>query len=210
MALNANPGPPDGVPDDEILACGRSLESIWAVHETPEADRDPHLRDCPYCSAALRELTELDLLVAHARTADETAAGDGEGPDTDRFTARVMDIVRLELRPGRTLPLGDHEEDLWIVEAAAAKTFRAAADALPGVRAGSCQVLPATPGADRARGPVRVRLEVLASLRWNLQEVADAVRDRVTDAAHRRLGMEVRSVDVTVVDLLDDDDDARR
>ncbi|MEU6737468.1 hypothetical protein ABZ929_30420 [Streptomyces physcomitrii] len=202
MALNANPVPPDDdLPDTELLDCGRSLESVWAVHDA-EGPPDPHLLRCPHCAAALRELHALDDLVRQARSADEDTAA----ADPARLTARVMDIVRLELRPGRSLPLGEVDEDLWIVEAAAAKSFRAAADAVPGVRAGSCQVLPLTPGAGRVRGPVTVRLEVAAALSWNLQDVAEAVRTAVTSAAVRALGLDVRAVDVAVIDILDDED----
>ncbi|MFI5943375.1 hypothetical protein ACIBCB_24380 [Streptomyces uncialis] len=213
MALNVNPlpsgdgpGTPDG-PAGELLPCGRSLESVWDAQGTPEAERDTHLRTCPHCGAALRELTTLDRLVQRARVTDE--AGTADPREAARFTARVMDVVRLELRPGRTLPLGDLDEDLWIVESAAAKTFRAAVDALPGVRAGSCQVHPADPadsGSGVPRGPVRVRLEVEVSALRNLQEAAEAVRAATVRAGAERLGLTVGRVDVTVTDLLAADD----
>ncbi|MCX4662381.1 hypothetical protein [Streptomyces uncialis] len=213
MALNVNPlpsgdgpGTPDG-PAGELLPCGRSLESVWDAQGTPEAERDTHLRTCPHCGAALRELTTLDRLVQRARDTDE--AGTADPREAARFTARVMDVVRLELRPGRTLPLGDLDEDLWIVESAAAKTFRAAVDALPGVRAGSCQVHPADPadsGSGVPRGPVRVRLEVEVSAHRNLQEAAEAVRAATVRAGAERLGLTVGRVDVTVTDLLAADD----
>ncbi|QKW10504.1 hypothetical protein HUT18_32885 [Streptomyces sp. NA04227] len=194
MALNANPVPPD----DELLPCGRSLESLWAAHDE-NGPADPHVAHCPHCTAALDELHALDEVVRQARTAEE------DPEDASRLTRRVMDIVRLELRPGRSLPLGEADEDLWIVEAAAAKSFRSAADSVPGVRAGSCQVLPLTPGAGRVRGPVAVRLDIAAALSWNLQEVAEAVRAAVSAAADRSIGLEVRTVDVSVVDVLDED-----
>ncbi|MEU0685521.1 hypothetical protein [Streptomyces uncialis] len=213
MALNVNPLPsgdgpdtPDG-PAGELLPCGRSLESVWDAQGTPEAERDAHLRTCPHCVAALRELTTLDRLVQRARDTDEADTADPR--EAARFTARVMDVVRLELRPGRTLPLGDPDEDLWIVESAAARTFRAAADALPGVRAGSCRVRPADPadgGSGVPRGPVRVRLEVAVSPHRNLQEAAEDVRAATVRAGAERLGLAVGRVDVTVTDLLAADD----
>ncbi|MEV7003703.1 hypothetical protein AB0N62_39475 [Streptomyces sp. NPDC093982] len=118
-----------------------------------------------------------------------------------------MDVVHLELRPGRTLPLGATTDDDWIVEAAAAKAFRAAADSLPGVRAGSCRIAPLNPAAgprQRVRGPVAVRIEIMIDMSDNLQEAAEHVRQRLLVTAQRALGMEVGSVDVAVVDVLDD------
>ncbi|MGW2730886.1 hypothetical protein [Streptomyces sp. NPDC001494] len=37
---------------------------------------------------------------------------DTSGYETGPLTRRVMDLVRLELRPGRPLPLGEPAEDL--------------------------------------------------------------------------------------------------
>ncbi|NJQ06166.1 Asp23/Gls24 family envelope stress response protein, partial [Streptomyces lonarensis] len=163
---------------------------------------------------------------AGAGTAPGAAArGDGPeaGPDPDAaldadaaFAARVMDLVRLELRPGRSLPLGGLTEDHWVGETTVAKTFRAAAETLPGVRAGSCRITPDAPatgstgstgllGRDAPRGPVRVRLEVAAPLTWTVPELAAAVRDRVLSVAEEALGMPVAAVDVRVTDMYEPD-----
>ncbi|QFR95131.1 hypothetical protein [Streptomyces tsukubensis] len=252
MALNLGPAPSEGEPDgepDDSLPCGRRLEEVWAAYDSGHVADDPHLSACRHCVAALAELRGLEALVGHARQAEDARSPQ----DTAGLTARVMDVVRLELRPGRTLPLGlpdepgpfgaeheagghheydgrgqygeydrrgehdGHDEcddadeyddaDDWIVEAAAAKTFRAAVDALPGVRAGSCLIAPLAappPGGSRtpARGPVGVRLEVAADPRWNLRELADLARERIAEAARDRLGLDVRTVDVTIADLL--------
>ncbi|MDN3026023.1 Asp23/Gls24 family envelope stress response protein [Streptomyces sp. S.PB5] len=210
MAMNADPnsGTPDGaggegVPGDDRLPCGRELADVWRQWE--EGPVDPHTRACPHCSAALHELDALEDVVRQAR-ADEPAQDDGGA-----LVERVMDVVRLELRPGRTLPLGTPAEDDWIVEAAAAKVFRAAADSLPGVRASSCRVAPQDPAVtgSRARGPVTVRIEVAVAMTVNLRQVAEQVRERVLAAADDQLGMAVGSVDVTVTDVLDDEDPAK-
>nr|WP_189936107.1 Asp23/Gls24 family envelope stress response protein [Streptomyces sulfonofaciens] len=197
--MNGRQVPPDGTGDDEALPCGTPLRAVWEAYDAGTAAQDPHLGTCPHCTAALHELTVLDGFVERARSADRSPA-----VDPDPFTTRVMELVRLEVRSGPALPLGGAEEDLWIVEAAVAKAFRAAVDALPGVRAGSCRVRPADSGAEAGGGSVRVDLEVVTSLERNLQEVAEAVRHRVVDSAHRALGLEVDAVDVTVADVLDD------
>ncbi|MFD9866627.1 hypothetical protein ACFXI8_17030 [Streptomyces niveus] len=211
MALNAHPdrpGPGDGVGDEgesaeneaELLSCGRELSAVWDAWDDRDSAggssgvTDPHLVECPYCSAALADLAALGEAV------DRTRAAERPGPaEVSDLTARVMDIVRLELRPGRPLPLGEPDEDLWIVEAAAARAFRGAAESVPGVRAGSCRIGP------RERGPVRVRLEVAAGLHLSLPELAEEIRARVAAAARDTIGIEVESIDVLVVDLYDGD-----
>ncbi|WP_432130351.1 Asp23/Gls24 family envelope stress response protein [Streptomyces tendae] len=208
MAMNsgaelpgAGTGPGSGGADehseDERLACGRLLSEVWEAGEGG-AD-DPHLRACPHCSAAVRQL---DLLGAAVRGA---ADGGGREPqwDAGALTERVMDVVRLELRPGRPLPLGEREEDLWVREAMAAKALRAAAETVPGVRAGSCRIRPAESGGSPSRGPVRVRLEVVVPLTPGLRDLAEEVRRRVRGAADDALGLPVDHVDVHITDVAD-------
>ncbi|GGV31319.1 hypothetical protein [Streptomyces spectabilis] len=190
-------GTPDGTaPEEERLLCGRRLIEVWEAGEAGEPD--PHVADCPYCLPALDGFYELQDVVRRARDAQRSAWPS----DASALSARIMDVVRLELRPGRTLPLGEPDEDAWIVEAAAARTFRAAAETLPGVRAGSCRVAPAGPGGS-TRAPVGVRIEIQAAPFWDLPEVADRVRRRITDAAADDLGLRVAAVDVVITDLLD-------
>ncbi|MGW7272510.1 Asp23/Gls24 family envelope stress response protein [Streptomyces sp. NPDC054864] len=209
MAMNGETGRDDereagfGVlPEDELLPCGRELSHVWEQREAGVPD--PHADGCPHCTQALNALLRLEGIVTQAR---DTAPRE---QDTSALAGRVMDVVRLELRPGRTLPLGDEDEDAWIVEAAAARTVRAAAESLPGVRAGSCRIGPLdepaspVPAGRLARGPVRIRIEVQVPLTWHLQEVADLVRDRVRDAVDDELGMRIAVVDVTIADVIDD------
>ncbi|MCI3935467.1 Asp23/Gls24 family envelope stress response protein [Streptomyces sp. AN091965] len=190
----------DEAPEDERLPCGRRLAAVWEAGEAGEPD--PHIADCPYCLPALDGFYELQHVVWRARDAQRSAWP----ADASALSARIMDVVRLELRPGRTLPLGEADEDAWIVEAAAARTFRAAAETLPGVRAGSCRVTPAGPGG-AARAPVTVRVEVQVAPSWDLPDVADRVRHRIADAAADALGLRVAAVDVVITDLLDGNGD---
>ncbi|WP_067226283.1 hypothetical protein [Streptomyces sp. NBRC 109706] len=198
---------PDAVPadDEELLACGRSLIELWEAWDEGRAARDPHVVGCPYCGAALAELRALGELVARSRAVEERTP---EPPGlASRVTARVMEIVRLELRPGRTLPLGEPNEDAWIVEAAVSRVFRSAVEELDGVRAGSCRIAPIsrTPVGDGPpRGPVAVRIEVVASLAWSVPALAEAIRRRLGVAADEELGLDVRTIDVHVLDLTDE------
>ncbi|MFC8131228.1 hypothetical protein [Streptomyces sp. NPDC057302] len=204
MAMNGESVPDDereagfGVlPEDELLPCGRELSHVWEQWEAGVPD--PHADTCPHCAQALDALRSLEGIVTQTREVTPRE------PDASALTGRVMDVVRLELRPGRTLPLGDETEDAWIVEAAAARTVRAAAESLPGVRAGSCRIGPLDDEGSLARGPLRVRVEVQVPLTWDLPAIADRVRNQVLEAVDGELGMRIAAVDVTITDVIDDD-----
>ncbi|MDX3386413.1 Asp23/Gls24 family envelope stress response protein [Streptomyces niveiscabiei] len=188
--------------DDELLPCGRLLSRAWADWET-QAD-DTHARTCPHCRHAVRGLDELESAVRGLRT--ETA--DTGSYDAEPLTRRIMDVVRLELRPGRPLPLGDPSEDLWIMEAVAARALRAAAETVPGVHAGSCRLLDG-----HADGTVEVRLDIHAPTGVPLPDLTARVREQVGQAADRALGMAIAAVHIRVTDLLpltaDDDREGR-
>lgn len=209
MAMNPGADTPARGPDpgdDERLPCGRMLSEVWDAGESGTGD--PHTASCPHCGEALRRLARLGEVVRAAGAAGSTDL------DASTLADRVMDVVRLELRPGRPLPLGEADEDLWVLEATAARTLRAAADAVPGVRAGSCRIAPAGaggpagPGRGPRRGPVVVRLEVVTPWTADLQALADEIRRRVQAAADLALGMPVAAVDVTITDIADITDDA--
>ncbi|MEU5915132.1 Asp23/Gls24 family envelope stress response protein [Streptomyces sp. NPDC047141] len=202
MAMNTPHDPVAEDDDLELLACGRDLASVWETAGRPDAD--PHTADCPYCRGAVEDL---ERLRAAALPATSPPAAE---IDTAALVRRVMDVVRLELRPGRDLPLGEVEEDTWIYESVAARALRAAAEEVPGVRAGSCRITPPGSRTDPARGPVAVRVAVTVAYGLDLMTVSEAVRDRVAQAARERLGLAVSAVDVTVTDLHEPPDQPRK
>ncbi|MCD7440777.1 Asp23/Gls24 family envelope stress response protein [Streptomyces lincolnensis] len=198
--MTAHTDPPNHTPvqgDDEQLPCGRLLFEVWDAWERQAAD--PHLRSCPHCRQAVHGLDQLESAVRGLR---EDAA-DASAYDAEPLTRRVMDVVRLELRPGRPLPLGEPDEDLWIMEAVAARSLRAAAETVEGVRAGSCRLIDVAADADPDSGAVTVRLDIHAPAGAVLPHLADRVRERVRQAADRELGMVVAAVDIRVTDLVD-------
>ncbi|MBN0043476.1 Asp23/Gls24 family envelope stress response protein [Streptomyces actuosus] len=195
------PNDPSPQDDDEHLPCGRLLSRVWDAWEQ-QAD-DPHLRSCPHCRQAVHGLDQLGSAVLGLR---EEEAADAPATDAAVLTRRVMDVVRLELRPGRPLPLGEPGEDLWITEAVAARALRAAAETVGGVRAGSCRIvgpLGGGPAGDRAAGAVEIVLDVHTPADAFLPHLADRVRDRVRDTADRELGMAVAAVDIRITDRVD-------
>ncbi|MFI5866732.1 hypothetical protein [Streptomyces sp. NPDC051546] len=211
MAMNRPYEQPDGAPaagraEDEdsgaLLPCGRDLAALW---DGEQADGDPqaspaagpHPADCPHCAAAREDLARLRDGVR--RDARETAT-DWEAAAA-RLTAGIMDVVRLERRPGRTLALGEMDEDAWIYEAVAARAFRSAAELVPGIRAGSCLISPEPDPSAGARTPARVRIEVTASMHLDLQGAAERIRRCIARAAAQDLGLRITAVEVAVTDL---------
>ena len=182
--------------DDELLPCGRLLSRTWNDWEQ-QAD-DPHLHSCPHCRQAVQGLDRLESVVRGLQEETDTSSS---VYDPEPLTRRIMDVVRLELRPGRPLPLGEPAEDLWIMEAVAARALRVAAESVPGVRAGSCRLSASRDdGADD--GTVEVRLDIHAPADAPLPDLAARVRERVWEAADRELGMVVTAVDIRVTDLV--------
>ncbi|MFE9123494.1 Asp23/Gls24 family envelope stress response protein [Streptomyces sp. NPDC007172] len=193
--------PPPHDPDDERLPCGRLLSQVWSDWE--EGATDPHQADCPDCTSAVAELEQLE-------TAVRQLSGDSEDTfdyDPAPLTERVMDVVRLELRPGHPLPLGAPDEDMWVMESAAARVLRAAAERMPGVRSGSCRI---TPEPDQP-GRVTISLHILAPITApSLPTLAEEVRRSVGEAADHRLGLEITSIDVHIVGIADEPGDSEK
>lgn len=202
MTTHTDPPHPEAADDadDERLPCGRLLSHVWDLWERGTAD--PHLDGCPHCRRAVDELAGLESAVRGLREETDTT----RTYDATPLTQRVMDVVRLELRPGRPLPLGEPDEDLWIMEAVAARTVRTAAETVTGVRAGSCRIVP---GAPHPAGPARidVRLELHVLLTHDLTELADRVRRRVREAVDDGLGLGITELDIRITDLLDPEED---
>ncbi|MFF9147385.1 Asp23/Gls24 family envelope stress response protein [Streptomyces sp. NPDC014861] len=198
--------PPRGNPDDEdleLLACGRDLAAVWEQASLAPAD-DLHTLTCAYCSQAVADLERLRAAALPFATGTPPA-----DLDTSALVQRVMDVVRLELRPGRDLPLGESDEDSWIYESVAARTLRAAAEEVPGVRAGSCRVTPQGSRVSPGRGPVGVRIAITVEYGRDLRSTTEAVREGLARAARERIGLAVSAFDVMVTDLHDPHDRPR-
>ncbi|WP_329285600.1 Asp23/Gls24 family envelope stress response protein [Streptomyces sp. NBC_00691] len=190
MSTHVTPPADDTGDDHARLPCGRLISELWDRWERQE--HDAHLTVCEHCRHQVEDLERLESAVHGLREATEP-----EGADVTALTRRVMDVVRLELRPGRPIPLGDPWEDLSIMEAVAARSLREAAETIPGVHAGSCR-LELTPRAPE----VAVRIEVHAPAHGVLPEIADRIRAAVRAAATSELGMSVSAVDILISDLV--------
>ncbi|WP_331761197.1 Asp23/Gls24 family envelope stress response protein [Streptomyces anulatus] len=193
MAMNT-PHPHENADDEdlELLACGRDLAAVWEHADRP--DIDPHTATCPYCQQAVADLE-------HLRAAVVPPATPSADIDTAAVVRRVMDAVRLELRPGRNLPLGEVSEDSWIYESVAARILRTAAEQVPGVLAGSCRITPPGSRAHPTRGASTVYLGITVAYGHDLPDTTRAVRESLFRAARQHLGLSLSDLNITVTDL---------
>ncbi|UGQ11544.1 hypothetical protein LO772_33000 [Yinghuangia sp. ASG 101] len=224
MALEPPRFPGDDDADDEMLPCGASLADIW------DSGRPvPGHGDCPHCRGAVADVDALHDLVAQAVAPDPEGTGGAGGlAGHADFSARVMDVVRTELRPGPLVPLTAPEDDHprvrdgeadgrtsedagfggmadgdWISEAAAARVLRAAAECERGVSAGSCRIRPLAAPDDR---PVRTARLPREPLRVRIEIAVDSAA-HLSDTAERVRGRVARAadrdigLDVTAVDV---------
>ncbi|MBB5933693.1 nucleopolyhedrovirus P10 family protein [Streptomyces zagrosensis] len=129
---------------------------------------------------------------------------------------RLAQAVRQQLGLGRLLPLGEARDGAWLTEHAATEVLRAAAAAVPGVRLAALSVdladpadvaKPAVPAPPTALspGPLRLAGEFLAAADQPLPAAADRLRQTLYDASVHQLGLVVKTVDLRVTGLLDDE-----
>lgn len=180
------------------LECGHSLEELSIYLDTGEF-RDPgHLPGCPECQAGLTSLRRLTALGEELFEADVAAAGSG----TDDWMQSILDNLRLELRPGRDIPVRpDTPGDILTeTEGSISALIRSVADALPGTAAGKCRLHGdvSTPGS-----PITVSVEVAVVFGHPLEERAATLRRDLAAALARHTELTIAAIDVTVADVLE-------
>ncbi|WP_329370716.1 nucleopolyhedrovirus P10 family protein [Streptomyces sp. NBC_00669] len=133
---------------------------------------------------------------------------------------RLARTVREQVALGRLLPLGGPEDAAWITERTAVAALRTVCAALPGVRLGRVDVLPAADGdggpdepdlpAAAPLGalphrPLRIKAGFEAVVGEPLPVMAERLRTALFAAAGEDgLGLPVRVVDLAVTGLIDD------
>ena len=180
------------------LECGHSLEELSVYVDTGEFSDPGHLTECPECQAGLASLRRLAVLGDELVNADIAAAGSG----TDDWMQSILDNLRLELRPGRDIPVRpDTPGDILTeTEGSISALIRSAADSLPGTAAGKCRLEGdiSTPGS-----PITVRVDVAVVFGHPLDERAAAVRRGIAATLARHTELNIAAIDVTVADVLE-------
>ncbi len=182
-------GPADDAPL-EPLACGRDAATAWDRAEAGTVP-DEHERGCPHCTAVRADAAGLNSLV------HRMAAEDIEPPPS--VMERVMGAVMSELRPHDLLLLESPHGTNRLGRPAAAAVLRGVVDRMDGLRARSCRIeqVPDRFDAD-------VAITVTARFGVDLASVTARVRQMVIAAGEQALGVPVRRVDISVVDIWGD------
>lgn len=183
----------------DTLECGHSLAELSAYLDTGQIADPAHLDSCPECQAGLASLRNLSALGSELLSSDVADAGSG----SDDWMQSILDNLRLELRPGRSIPLqSDHPDDtLWETEGSISALIRSVVDAHPGTAAGKCRLHGdvTTPGA-----LTTVEVEIAVVYGHSMEERADQLREELarTLATHTELAIE--AINITVTDVLEE------
>ncbi|MBP1134453.1 putative alkaline shock family protein YloU [Arthrobacter sp. PvP023] len=182
---------------DRNLECGHSLEELSTYLDTGDISDPRHLAECPDCQAALASLRNLKDLGTEFLGEEIAAAGKG----TDDWMQSILDNLRLELRPGRTIPLRpDHPGDtLSQTEGAITALVRAVGDAVEGIAVGKCRLRGdvTVPGA-----PVTVEVQLAVLYGHQMMGKAAALREHLAAALARHTELNIAAIDLAVSDVL--------
>lgn len=182
----------------DTLDCGHSLADLSAYLDTGQIEDPTHLERCPECQAALSSLRHLSELGGDLLRSDVADAGSG----TDDWMQSILDNLRLELRPGRSIPLrAEHPDDaLWETEGAVSALIRSVADALPGTAAGKCRL---QGDVTTAGAPITVEVEVAVVYGRSMEERAAALREELARTLARQTELNIQAINITVTDVLE-------
>lgn len=182
-----------------LLGCGRSIDGVWAGLGRPP---DRHSQGCRHCQRARATLAPLAAATASLRHSDRTAPVPPPG-----LKRAVLKVARAEVRRGLRMVLREGARgQVEVSEQAVASVVRRAAAEIPGVRARRCRidVLPRDDDGVEPGVELRIFLRTAASPAVNIESTMERVRQRIMDAVAEGIGVEARTVHLTVEDLYDD------
>ncbi|MCT9869846.1 Asp23/Gls24 family envelope stress response protein [Paenarthrobacter aurescens] len=182
----------------DTLECGHSLAELSTYLDTGQIADPVHLETCPECQAGLASLRRLSVLGSELLSSDVADAGSGN----DDWMQSILDNLRLELRPGRSIPLhsGNAQDNLWETEGSISALIRSVADALPGTAAGKCRLHGdvTTPGAG-----ITVDVEIAVVYGHPMEERAATLRRELAEALALHTELAIDAIDITVTDVLE-------
>jgi uncharacterized alkaline shock family protein YloU len=180
-------------PEHPSLPCGADLDdlTVQVLERTPALDPE-HQAGCPYCRAALAELSELWSPV-RALAAEEVAA-------PEDLVARVLDqIQELDYTGGRAV-IGADDGDTAIAVRVVGVIARKAADSVNGTLLAMSRASAGIEVGAIGRSIV-VQLDLIAALGVALPALSEQIRRRVQAHVAALTGLSVVAVDVSVVEI---------
>jgi hypothetical protein len=176
--------------------CGRDVEELATYLDTGYAPDEQHIAQCPDCQNALAALRSLNKATRELAASDLLEAGTSDQP----WLRNILNNLRLETRPGRSIPLrSDRAEDvLSQTEASIIALIRTVGDTISGATIGSCKLRgdPTEPGS-----PTDVEVGISAFYGVSLPDMAESVRTAVGDALATHTELVVNTINVTITDI---------
>ncbi|MGR0161953.1 Asp23/Gls24 family envelope stress response protein [Paenarthrobacter nitroguajacolicus] len=187
----------------DALDCGHSLAELSSYLDTGQIADPAHLRLCPECQAGLASLRRLSELGSELLSSDLADAGSGN----DDWMQSILDNLRLELRPGRNIPLRaeNPHDTLWETEGSITALIRSVADALPGTAAGRCRLHGDITGADTstAEAGITVDVEIAVVYGHPMEDRAAQLRRELAKTLAFQTELHVEAINITVTDVLE-------
>ncbi|MBA2553404.1 MAG: Asp23/Gls24 family envelope stress response protein [Geodermatophilaceae bacterium] len=179
--------------ESSSLPCGTDVDelTVQVVERTPPLDPE-HQAGCPYCRAALAELSVLWSPV-HALAEEDVVA------PTD-LVQRVLDeIQELDYTGGRAV-IAAVDGDTAIAVRVVAVIARKAADSVDGTLLAMSRVSAGVEVGAVGRSVV-VQLDLIAALGVHLPALSTQIQRTVRDHVAALTGLSVVAVDVSVVEV---------
>ncbi|MFG6404088.1 Asp23/Gls24 family envelope stress response protein [Microbacterium sp. P04] len=183
-------------PDSVVLECGKTLEEI---SDYLAADRQPYdasIETCPECLNALDSLERMGELSRSLIASDALHLP----PPPASWFGRIMDVVRTEVRAGRSLPVHhpDPRVTITITEGAVRSLVRAVGDGIDGLYLGRIEI---EGDAEEPGAPVEIAVTATAAWNVSMPELAAELREAVFAALAQHTDLTVTAVNVAVEDV---------
>jgi hypothetical protein len=180
------------------LECGKTVDELSDYLAAGRLPYDPDIETCPECLNALDALERVGML---SRSLLEREASELPPPPANWFD-RIMDVVRSEMRVGRSLPVQhpDPRVQITITEGAVRALVRSVGDEIDGLYIGRVDI---DGDAEVPGAPVEVN--ITGTIGWD-RSVLDAtalLRTAVYDALAQHTDLNVVAVNVTIEDVHD-------
>ncbi|MEV8164895.1 hypothetical protein AB0O80_03730 [Rothia kristinae] len=179
---------------EELLGCGRPIDSIWATLDGPP---DEHQRSCEYCTQARHSLQSLAALTDAARAEEQELA------PAPSIRSRVMGFARMHVRRSHpVLAFRTDSSELFVSQAAVAARVRRTVDSFPGLTARRCRVSTEQTLPDGER-PLHLRVSMNISPESVYTSYDRNLRTAIVEDLRDELGLTAQTVDLEIEDIND-------
>jgi len=179
-----------------VLDCGKTVDELSDYLAAGRQPYDPEIETCPECLNALDALERVGML---SRSLLEREARELPPPPANWFD-RIMDVVRSEMRVGRSLPVQhpDPRVQITITEGAVRSLVRSVGDGIDGLYVGRVDI---DGDAEEVGAPVQVNITGTIGWDRSVLEASTQLRAAVYDALAQHTDLNVVGVNITIEDV---------